>query len=303
MPSQLEWYTLAVVLTFVGLIGVGMYYDAKSRGYLERRVGTPVEWLAIAAFVGIALVGVFGIYGTVAAAFDSRAALWAMTFNGLPVVVGCLALAIAAGNGRTLLRLLHADDASTGSVTADSTGEAVAVTGLVRVDDPGTSPVFGREGACWSWRLYTRGRTDVDTDRWVGEKAGDGGVEFALDDGSGPVRVDPTDARVELFGGREAVYDADAAQPGRVGRTLRSSLGGTARKYEEAVATDGRELTVLGTAMADGRVDADRILDPGIGGVRSRYAGRAGALAVGGLLALYLGLRWTAGYFGVPLPG
>jgi hypothetical protein len=36
--------------------------------------------------------------------------------------------------------------------------------------------------------------------------------------------------------------------------------------------------------------------------VTLRYAGRSGALAVGGVLAVYLGIQLTAGYFETPLP-
>jgi hypothetical protein len=300
MAALLEWYVLGVVLLFVALFAAAVYYDAESRGDpIEQRTGTPTEWYMAAGIVGIAVAGVIARYGSFPEGFGGRGDVLALLVHVGPLVVGCGALAVAVDNGLVLLRLVRAEAADTAGVAGQQATKRIAVTGLV-ASTPGTSPVFGREAACWTWSLAL-GWDDRDVG-WQTDQVGSGGVPFALDDGSGGVTVDPRSAHIELYGSRERVYDADADQPGTVGSTLRSSIGGDRYRYEEAVAGDGREVTVLGRVREDGTLTADRVIDAGTDDVTLRYAGRAGSLAVGGALAVYLGVQLTAGYFGTPLP-
>jgi hypothetical protein len=297
MSALLEWYALGVVLLFVGLFALAGYYDAESGGdAIEQRTGTPTEWYLIAGFVGVGIAGVIAVYGTLPEGFGGRGDGIALLLHVTPLVVGCGALSIAIDNGLVFVRLRRADSTDTGTVSG---GGAAAVTGLV-VSTPGTSPVFGRKAACWTWSLAL-GWDERDIG-WQTDQVGSGGVAFELDDGSGAVTVDPGGAHIELHGGRERTYDADADQPGRVGANLRGSLGGDRYNYTEAIATEGRELTVIGSVRGDGTLAADRIVDGSGDDVTLRYAGRSGALAVGGVLAVYLGIQLTAGYFGTPLP-
>lgn len=300
MDALLRWYVLGVVLVFVALFALAGYYDTEASGdAIEQRTGTPTEWYLLAGGFGAVVAGIVAVYGTGPNDFGGRREIVAILLHVAPLVVGCGALSAAASNGLVLVRLGRADDTDVGAVAARSTGERVAVTGLV-TEPPGESPVFGREAGCWTWSLAL-GWDDRDVG-WQTDQVGSGGVPFGLADDTGSVTVDPDDAHVDLRGGRTEVYDAEADQPGRVGGNLRASIGGDRYRYEETVAADGREVTVLGTVGDDDTVVADRIIDSGSDEVRRRYAGRTGVLAVGGVLAVYLGIRLTADYFGTALP-
>lgn len=254
MPLALEWFVFLIVLLHVGILAVLVYFDSD-HDYVERTVGAPVTWLILGGFIGAAVVGVLGVYGTLPSEFAARGNRLSFLIHVVPPVAGGVALAMAAGNGRILLRLLRAAQADTGAIPDDA-DERVSVTGLVRPKSPGISPIFGREAVCWTWTLSLGWD---DHDGWQTRDGGSGAVPFALDDGSGSVDIAPEGAHIELYGEEECIYDADAPQPGRVGRNLRSSVGGDRRKYEESI-------------------------------------------AVGGGLTFWLGIRWTAGYFGAPLP-
>ncbi|MFW5963651.1 MAG: GIDE domain-containing protein [Natronomonas sp.] len=300
MAALVEWYVFGVVLLFVAVFAAAGYYEAESGGDpIEQRTGTPTKWYMTAGFLGVVVAGVIALYGSVPEGFGGRGDGFALLVNVAPLVVGCGALAIAVDNGLVALRLVRAAAANTGDVAHRAGTKRIAVTGLVD-ETHGTSPVFDREAACWTWSLELG--WEVGDAGWQTDQVGSGGAPFTLDDGTGPVTVDPRGAHVELYGGRQQVYDADAAQPGEIGSNLRSSIGGDRYRYEEAVAAEGRELTVLGEVDDGGTLAADRVIDAGTDDVTLRYAGRSGSLAVGGVLAVYLGIRLTAGYFGTPLP-
>lgn len=300
MDAVLRWYVLGVVLVFVALFAMAGYYDAQSSGdALARRTGTPTAWYLVGGFVGAVGAGVVAIHGTGPESFGGRRETFAMLLHVAPLVAGGGGIAAAVSNGLVLARLRSAGEADAASVTTTPPGDRVAVTGLV-TDPDGESPVFGREAACWTWTLEL-GWEDRDVG-WQTDQVGTGGAAFALADDGGSVTVDPEDAHVDLRGGRVEVYDDDADQPGRVGASLRSSIGGDRYRYEETVAADGRRLTVLGTVREGGVVDADWIVDADTDGVRRRYAGRTAVLAVGSVLAVLLGIRLTATYFGTSLP-
>ncbi|MCY4731892.1 E3 ubiquitin ligase family protein [Natronomonas gomsonensis] len=300
MAALVEWYVFGVVLLFVAVFAVAGYYDAESSGdIIEQRTGTPTTWYMTAGFLGVIAAGIIALYGSLPEGFGGRGDAFALLVHVAPLVVGCGALAVAVDNGLVVLRLVRAKAANTDDIVRQAGTKRIAVTGLVE-ETPGTSPVFGRQAACWTWSLEL-GWDDRDIG-WQTDQVGSGGVPFALDDGTGAVTVDPREAHIELYGGRRQVYDADDAQPGSVGSNLRSSIGGDRYRYEEAVAAEGRELTVLGEVDTGGTLDADRVIDAGTDDVTLRYAGRSGALTVGGVLAVYLGVRLTAAYFGTPLP-
>ena len=300
MAALLGWYVLGVVLLFVALFAAAGYYDAESSGDpIEQRTGTPTTWYMTAGFLGVIAAGIIALYGSLPEGFGGRGDVFALLVHVAPLVVGCGALAVAVDNGLVVFRLVRAKAANTGDIVRQAGTKRIAVTGLV-ASTPSTSPVFGREAACWTWSLAL-GWDDRDVG-WQTDQVGSGGVPFALDDGSGAVTVDPRSAHIELYGSRERVYDADADQPGTVGSNLRSSIGGDRYRYEEAIAGDGRKVTVLGRVRDDRTLAADRVIDAGADDVTLRYAGRAGSLAVGGALAVYLGVQLTAGYFGTPVP-
>lgn len=300
MDAVLRWYVLGVVLVFVALFAAAGYYDTEASGdAITQRTGTPTTWYLLAGFVGAVAAGVVAVNGTGPVAIGGRRETLAMLLHVAPLVVGAGGLAVAASNGLVVGRLARAGEPDAAAVGDRPPGERVAVSGLV-TDTTGESPVFGREAACWTWSLEL-GWRDRDVG-WRTDQVGTGGAPFALADDSGAVAVDPAEAHVDLQGGRTEVYDAAAEQPGRVGSDLRSSIGGDRYRYEERVAADGRRLTVLGTVGGDGTVLADRIVDGDVDRVRRRYAARTALFAIGSLLAVVVGVRLTASYFGTPLP-
>lgn len=300
MDAVLRWYVLGVVLLFVALFAAAGYYDTRASGdAITQRTGTPTGWYLAAGFVGVVAAGVVAVNGSIPEGFGGRAEMVALLVHVAPLVTGFGGLAAAVSNGLVLARLSRADATDAEGVAARQPGERIAVTGVV-TEPEGESPVFGREAACWTWKLEL-GWEDRDVG-WQTDQVGSGGAPFALADDTGSVTVDPGDAHVDVRGGRTEVYDADAAQPGRVGADLRSSIAGDRYRYSETAAADGRRLTVLGTLGEDGAVLADWIVDADADVVGRRYAGRTGVLAVGSLLAIVVGLRLTASYFGTPLP-
>jgi hypothetical protein len=304
MPSAFEWYVFGVVVLFASLFVLAGYYDGKATGYARQRWGTPIEWTALATVVGVAIAGLFGLFGTVPPSAAGRRGVVVMAVHAAPLVLGCIAVAVGANHWRTYVRLRRAAETATGDVTEEQAGTQLAVEGTVTADEPGTSAALGCLGVCWSWRFYIRGMygQDDENPRWLSRKGGAGGVPFYLDDGSGPVAVSPEEARIDLLGERTEIRNADVAQPGRVGRNLRSSIGGEEYRYVESIATEGRRLVALGTVTDDGAIEAERIVDPGIEGANRRYARRGAAFAFGGAVGILAGVRLLSGYFGTTLP-
>ena len=304
MPSAFEWYVFGTVVVFASLFVLAGYYDGKASGYTRQRWGAPIEWTALATVLGVAIAGLFGLFGTVPPSATGRRGVVVVAAHAAPLVFGCLAVAVGASHWRTYVGLRRAAETATGAVAEEPAGTRVAVEGTTTAEEPGTSAALGRPGVCWSWRFYVRGMygQDDENPRWLSRKGGAGGVRFGLDDGSGPVEVSPEGARIDLLGERTEVRNADAAQPGRVGRNLRSSIGGEEYRYVESVATEGRRLVALGAVTDDGAIEAERIVDPGMEGAGRRYARRGAAFAFGGALGVLAGIRLLSEYFGTALP-
>lgn len=312
MPSALEWYVLFVVMTFVALFVVAHYVQWTGSGAIETQWNTPVGWLLAAATVGIFVVGVIAVFGSTVP-IPARQEWLSYAIHTGPLVGGCLALAVAAGHSRLVLLFRRSERTQTTAVSDSESGTTVIVTGDVEATTHAISPALSQPAVCWSWTFEIRGTPEQEFSlqpnslqagepKWIPRKADSGGVPFDLDDGSGPVRIDPTAATLTVPMTNEHVCPADGPQPGRVGANLHQSVGGDTYRYREAVADDGDELTILGTVTDDG-LDATRIYHPRTAATAcQRYTHRALVAAVGGTVGIVAGIWLTARLFAVPLP-
>jgi len=299
VSSLLAWYVLVVVFVFAALLLAGVYAQSKSAGDFDTQWQTPIGWLLGAALVGILAVGIIGVYGT-AVRVPRRRELLPYLAHTMPLVAGCVLLAIAAGHGRLAVLVRRAESVSV--ETLSSTTGPVIATGVVEPTTHETSPALSQPAVCWSWQFSIRGVSGQTDDRWLVRKADSGGVPFALADDSGSIRVDPRESAITLPMVDEHVCPADGPQPGRVGQNLHRSVAGNEYRYQEGVASDGDRLSVLGTVENQTLVAA-RIYQPAQANVAGRqYARRAAAAAVGGVLTVGLGVVLAARYFQTPTP-
>ena len=161
----------------------------------------------------------------------------------------------------------------------------VAVTGLVGREPAVETPFFERPAVAWEWDVAVKNRhgTNYEGRRaWAVERTGRGGVPFVLDDGSGPLRVDPTDARLELAAERTEEHEPGSA-PGRAAEVADLDVGGERFRFTERVLRPERTATVVGRA---------------VGG---ELTGEAGPLVVASGTAS--DLRWTLALKTVGLTG
>lgn len=309
MPSTLDWFILFVVIIFAALFIAAIYAQSTSSSSVDTNWNTPVSWIHTSVIVGFVIIAVIAIYGsTVPTDFDANNPV----FHLGPLVAGCVGLAVAAGHGRLALLFRRSDRKRTGAVPTHEAGTTVIVTGHVEAQTQEPSPALSQPAVCWSWEFANRGTadqkfdkisSDIESYRWLPRNTGTGGVPFDLNDGSGPVRVDPEEPHVTLPLTDEHICHPDGPQPGRVGENLHRSYGGEQFRYREAVVTDGDELTIVGTVTDDGTLTARRVYTPvRADTARQRYTLLAILSAGGGLVAIVYGIRLTAQYFQAPLP-
>lgn len=324
MPSTLEIYGLFVGLTFFSLFVAAVYAQAKSNGDFATVWNTPVGWVLGAGLIGCYVVGIISLYGGDSFAFGTQSEKNTFLIYNTPLIAGCVALAVAAGHSRLSLLFRRSRSTETATVSNVGSGDTVIVTGKVTATTDTTSPGLDQPAVCWVWRFATRDEaTEAYTGRmstvekqlqkaaggrnrdlsWDPRKGDSGGVPFELDDGSGTVRINPTEASVKLPLTTEQVYHAESPQPGRVGNNLHRSVSAEEYKYREGIATDGDELTILGTVTDDGDLIAHRIYDSNrAAAADQRYAVRAVVAAVVGVVAVAGGVMISARHFGTPLP-
>lgn len=127
--------------------------------------------------------------------------------------------------------------------TGPETDGHVAVTGLVSGESAVETPFFERLAVAWEWEVAVQNRNGTNYEgrrAWAVERTGQGGVPFVLDDGSGPLRVDPSDARLELVDERTEERDPGSG-PGRAAEVADLDMGGERfRAPSECSAPSGR---------------------------------------------------------------
>lgn len=283
---------------------VPMRRDLRSLGRqfgIRGRVGWGCYTLAVAGVASVA-----ALRGTLPPNDFLTAGLWALYFPGW------LGLAYAAGNYPLYRRLRAANRPATGAITPDD--GLVAVSGEVTpVEGPATTPLLDEPAVCHTWTVEKYGW--VPRRGWSTVALGQGCVPFDLDDGSGPVRVEPAGAELRPVGVDTRQVDAEESLPAHAVAFLEGAADfdptGTTHRYEERRLEPGETAYALGhpNSGGDGEVAtlaaADGSLLVGSGEVETvtrrlgrvvRVAGAGGAVAVG---LGYVGMVLAAG--AVPL--
>ncbi|WP_255150838.1 E3 ubiquitin ligase family protein [Halorarius halobius] len=284
------------------LMLLGGLATPSARDYLNRKPGLSRGYVALVLVSVVALPLVLGAVGTFP---GSRGGVRSVGFAMLLVAGGLLAVAYGAGTARRWAAFRLRGDTPTGDVEAGP----VSVTGLVECDEPPASPLFGTRAVAWEWTVEAKNRHGTNNEgrrAWSQARSGRDGVEFRVDDGSGPVAVDPTDASLDVAG--ETVEERDPGNPpGRAADVADLDIGGERFRFRESALTPGTEVTVLGEAAGDpptvrGGDDPLVVSEGTRSGTLDRYALRAALAGGGGAVLLWVGLGWFAGLFGVPLP-
>lgn len=203
LPSALElgvygFFTVMLVV-FVGvpMLGVTLLLARWGRlgtqfGLLRRRLGMskPLGWALV-----LAAVGGFLLPFVVGAPPEEGAAEYGFAGAGAVFVVGLFVggWALARRDHRNLVASTETGD--TGGLRQP--GDVVELEGEVAGDDPLTAPISGEDAVAYRYRVDER-RWMGRTDGWVPLAHGRGATKFVVDDGSGPARVDPAGARLDL---------------------------------------------------------------------------------------------------------
>jgi hypothetical protein len=247
MRPGLELFVGGVVVLFVLVLAAAVYYDPVAASRFRGLTGASLGSAVLAGCLGcVTVVGLAAAGRLPPALTAGRGGAYGLLFVSVPLVVGFVAVAVAYENGRTLRRLRYHRDAPPGET---ATGR-VALTSTAR--PTGTverTPLFGRDALCWEWHLDARNWGGNDDGRFHTVRAGDGGVPFVLDHERGSLRVDPTDASLEL--GDECVEATppgtfpEGGDPGAFDHDW--SLPGDRWRHHESVLEPGATVTVLGT--------------------------------------------------------
>ncbi|WP_424002716.1 GIDE domain-containing protein [Haloarcula salina] len=298
----------AVVLFFVGALAY--YQAAAAPGQALRKRGLTPRWVAAAFVASFGVVVGFGSLGDVnvfALGGDIRGFGFVVTLFGVPLLLGLLGLGAGYGQGRRWRRFHPTNDAPTGAVTSGT----VACTGPVTDTETATAPVTGREGCCWSWSvevLDPHGASAAgQRERWATVAGGVGGVPFEIDDGSGPLAVDPTGATVDLAAERTLRFAADERPPDSFGTPdpdVERMHGDKQRRYTETLLAPGDHAAVTGTATRSEEAlvvagDHTHVAVGSLATAATRYRNRALLYACGGLVGVAVGLWGLTGLFGV----
>ncbi|MFC4552076.1 MULTISPECIES: hypothetical protein [Halorussus] len=308
--SPLQLYLVVVFVLFASLAAAVLYVsgDRNLRRHarrvgVSRRLGVAVAALGILVPAGLALAGSLHEFGRFAemGRYEFRSHALGLLFDWALFVGGLLGFAAAAGNARTYYGL-------TRSPSRD--GERVAVSGVAK-GDPATTPVRRRPALCWRWRFEVHDPFATGNDTWLVRGEGSDGVPFRVETDAGPVRVDPTDARLDLLEERTLSLGPDESLSDSVdhedARKLDREHAGNQRRYVESALAPGAAATAVGPCVerADGlALEADAagtttIHEGSAAAVRSRYRLRIAAAALLGAAATWFGFASLRAFFGL----
>lgn len=220
---------------------------------LKRRTGVGLGGAFLYVVALAAGLGVATTLGTV----DYSDGELLLFLAGVVYAFGLLGPVTALSNLPRYLRFVLAGRTTTG----DATEGRVALEGEVR-ERSGTlrTPFQDEPAVCYTTRVLENDRDEADPDEenhwslaWMDEAA----TTFAVDDGSGPVRVSP-DAETAAFhlGDREEVAVGVGEGPpdpvaAHLTKTDRSLDPSTAYRFQEARLAPGDEAFVYGRAARD----------------------------------------------------
>jgi len=257
MAPALTWSLLGLAVVLVGVFSMAVYRSSTtadaglSRYGLRPRRTTATTGVAL--FAAAAIVVFRGDIPALTGRTATVVGLWTLL-----LVVGANALAAAVGFARRW-RAFHPESlVPTGAVSPGP----VAVSGTATDEATVDAPVTGREACCFLWNVAVEdpsvGIEMGGTGDYREVAAEPGGTTFAVDDGSGPVRVDPDGARLDLAGERTVELPAGESLP-RPHTDAASDVefdhGDSARRYTEWVAAPGDSLSIAGAARRrDGRL-------------------------------------------------
>jgi len=243
--------TLAVwgaVVLFVG-VPLVVLTVALSRAFglgeqlslLRRRLGMsrPLGWtVGLLALVGFLVPAVLGDPP------DDGAGEYAFALAGVLWVAGVVAA------GTALARLdwyRHARSAAATTGEPHARGDAVLVAGTAEaLEEPTTAPLSGEPALAYRYRVAEQ--VNLGRGARVLKAQGQGGVPFRLDDGSGPVVVDPAGAQLSLD---RAVVDDDPLPPSAepVLASVEGLSAGDDLRFQEWRLPPGDTATALGTVV------------------------------------------------------
>ena len=143
-------------------------------------------------------------------------------------------------------------------------------------------------------------------DQYVTVDGGDGGVVFTIDDGSGPVRIDPEGATMNLGATRTRSLEPDE-QPATGFQSpapdVERNHADKSRTYEESIVAPGDHVAIAGTATTDDGLviggESTHVAIGSLGNVATRYRNQAAMYGLGGLVGVGVGVRWLAALYGV----
>ncbi|WP_254279240.1 hypothetical protein [Haloarcula marina] len=309
MAGALTLYLLVVAAMVVCFAAAYAYYEAAAmpvNALPLELTARDVAGVTVAALAVVVSMGVLGDVAVFDPETDVRGLGMLVVGAAVPLVLGLVALASSRTLAGRWRRLHPDDDVPTGRLSPGR----VACTGTVTDETAGTAPVTDRAACCWAWEVEVRDPHGVEGlsrggEQWVVRDGGVGGVRFAVDDGSGPVWVDPADATVDLGNTRTLALDADERPPEdfpnpapKVERDHRDK----SRRYEESVAAPGDLVAVAGTARRtdDGlTVDAGHVAVGSLSTAATRYRNRAVMYGLAGLVGVAVGVRALAGVLDV----
>jgi len=311
MADALGLYLVAVAAVTLCFVGALAYYEAAAAPEQTiRKRGLTPRWVAAAFVAAVGTVVAFGFLGDVnafALGGDIRGfGLVAMLF-GLSLLLGVLGIGAGHGQGRRWRRFHPDNDEPTGAVTPGR----VACTGQVTDAATATAPVTGREGCCWSWSVEVLDPYGASAagqrEQWATVAGGVGGVTFDIDDGSGPLAVEPTGATVDLAAERTLHLAADERPPDSFGTPdpdVERMHRDKPRRYTETLLAPGDRAAVAGVAgRSDGGLvvagDDTHVAVGSLATAAKRYRNRAVLYGFGGLVGVAVGLWGLAGLFGV----
>lgn len=204
--------------------------------------------------------------------------------------VGLIVLSL--GNLPSYLRLRTRGRTATGDVANGAADGRVACSGTVELDGSVPTPFRGVDAAAYTTRVLEKTNNI--------KHVGDGAATFRLDDGSGPVTVDPDGARLRL-GERETAEVSAGDELPEAARAYCDEHGidlntNATRKFQEAALEPGETALVAGNAD-DGVLEASmvgegdfvgrlrrRVLWGGVAGLVLTPVGLAGVFLITGAI-------------------
>ena len=274
---------------------------------LRRRYGVGWGGVVLYLIFVVAGVGSAELFGDVPTGGAGRGAPL-RTF--VPLIVfglGLLGVVLSVCNLPTYLRLVMTDRLDTGDV-AGTSGRVVTQGTVGELDGTLTTPVRGAPSVVYTTRVLRNRRDDVEKAReseenWAGVHVGEEVTRFAVDDGTGPVAVDPDGARLyldEKDDSANAFFEEGDDLPASVKGYLRDvdvadmAMSDAHLRVEEKALEPGEDVYVVGDIEGD-HVDAAVVAEDNYETlVRERVVGGA---ALGGVVSAlgYLGLLLAAG--------